>query len=121
MHTEVPPAHLAQFSAYLRRRQASDDLLFPATADVPLPKRMPALLSAIRAADPELNLRAMRRGALQTMALAGVSAETLMTFSGHTNDKTLKRYLDWGRLFGAAETAGRAAARHLAGGTVRRC
>jgi hypothetical protein len=47
------------------------------------------------------------------MALRQVPVETLMTFSGHTNEKTLKRYLDWGRLLEVANRSGQLAAQHL--------
>jgi integrase len=114
VHTEVPEHYRSEMRSFLDAATRGD-LLFPATGEVPLNKRMPALLNALRQARPELNLRAMRRGALQTMALAGVDAETLMEFSGHTNVMTLKRYLDWGRLHGQAAAAGQAAARLLAG------
>jgi hypothetical protein len=82
---------------------------------MPSSKRMTEMLRALRVANPSLNLRAMRRGALQTMALGGTPAEVLMSYSGHTNVATLKRYLDWGRLLGTAATAGAEAARPLAG------
>jgi hypothetical protein len=36
-----------------------------------------------------------------------------MSYSGHTSEKTLKRYLDWGRLFGEQTLAQRAAAANL--------
>jgi len=44
---------------------------------------------ALRIANPDLNTRAMRRGALQTMANNNVPPDTLMTFSGHTNIETV--------------------------------
>ena len=116
VHTKVPPDLVPEVAFYLATmRQARAPLLFPATADCPMNKRMPRLLAALRTANPSLNLRAMRRGSLQTMALAGTPADVLMTYSGHTNVGTLKRYLDWGRLFGAEAAAGQAAARLLAG------
>ena len=126
VHTAVPPQLRRPFAAYLRQQQMAGGLFHPATEELPLCQRHAALLSAIRASDAELNLRAMRRGALQTMALAGESAATLMQFSGHTNERTLKRYLDWGRLFGVEMAAGSAAALHLAprppaGARAERC
>lgn len=41
--------------------------------------------------------RGLRRGALQTLAKANVPEETLLLFSGHTQMKTLLRYLDFGK------------------------
>ena len=56
--------------------------------------------------------RSVRRGSLQAMAQAGVPLELLMRFSGHTQEKTLLRYLNWGALTanlqGAMKEAGKA-------------
>ena len=72
----------------------------------------------LRAASPNtaqpLTTRAIRRGALQTMAKNGVPVETLLTFSGHTNVNTLKRYLNFGRILSVEEAGAQAAARFLA-------
>lgn len=43
-----------------------------------------------------LTLRSLRRGSLQQMAANGVSIQDLMVFSGHTQEKTLMRYLNFG-------------------------
>ena len=50
-----------------------------------------------------MEARSVRRGSLQTMALAGVPLETLILYSGHTNEKTLLRYLGWGHAAGARQ------------------
>jgi hypothetical protein len=71
------------------------------------------MLFAIRRAGSDLNMRAMRRGSLQTLAQAGHTAEQLLAFSGHASVEMLKRYLDWGRLFGHEQQAGQAAAAAL--------
>jgi hypothetical protein len=112
VNTRIPQPYAAELEAYLAAL-APDDLVVAAPAAGSLGDRMPRMLRAIRVADPLLNLRAVRRGALQTMSLAGVDAETLLLFSGHTSVQTLKRYLDWGRLFASAQQAGVAAASHL--------
>ena len=57
---------------------------------------VPEVLRALRRADPALENRSLRRGALQTLALKGQSEELLMAFSGHTQVATLRRYLQWG-------------------------
>lgn len=54
-----------------------------------------SLKVALRAVDKSLEQRSLRRGALQTMASNGVSEETLMRYSGHTQVATLRRYLNW--------------------------
>jgi integrase len=83
----------------LRRAEGArqSDLLLPATPLTPAARRTSTLLAAVRAADPALNLRAMRRGSLQTvMQQEGVSVEQLMLRAGHTNPKTTRRYLSFG-------------------------
>lgn len=78
-----------------------DALLFPATKETPFQHRNGVLLRALRVAHPSLNMRAMRRGSLQTMAAAGVPVETLMTRAGHTNTRTTLRYLNFGNEYKA--------------------
>lgn len=53
-------------------------------------------LLALRKVDTELEARSIRRGAIQTLAAAGATDDTLMMFSGHKSVATLHRYLDWG-------------------------
>ena len=43
-----------------------------------------------------LEAKSIRRGALQTLAQAGIPITTLMLFSGHAREQTLLRYLNWG-------------------------
>ena len=62
------------------------------------------LKEALREVDCELEQRSIRRGALQTMAVAGTSEENLMRFSGHTQVKTLHRYLNWNQLNSKVES-----------------
>ena len=59
---------------------------------------VPEVLRALRRADPALENRSLRRGALQTLALKGHSEELLLAFSGHTQVATLRRYLQWGAI-----------------------
>lgn len=61
-----------------------------------------------------LEQRSLRRGSLQTMAAdPSISNSTLMHFSGHTSEKTLLRYLDWGRKSGLLARNATIASRHL--------
>ena len=57
---------------------------------------------ALRTADApgcsELENRSLRRGALQALANKGASTETLLAFSGHSTVKSLKRYLNFGKI-----------------------
>lgn len=72
-----------------------------------------ALRVALRAEDPDLELRSVRRGALTTMAERGTPLEVLRHFSGHTNDEMLLRYLGWGWSHGNMMKRGRKAAHPL--------
>jgi hypothetical protein len=54
----------------------------------------------------ETENRSLRRGALQSLAqLEDMSDEILLSFSGHTNLCTLRRYLNWGSVDRAKEVA----------------
>ena len=55
------------------------------------------LRSELRKADPAYEMRSSRRGSLVHLADAGTTIPTLMQFSGHGCEKTLLRYLVWGR------------------------
>ena len=59
-----------------------------------------AMKSALRCAnnEPRLENRSLRRGSLQTMARAGASIKMLIACSGHSTVKSLKRYLNFGRV-----------------------
>jgi hypothetical protein len=56
--------------------------------------------SALRSATGKMQLesRSLRRGSLQTLANAGASIATLLACSGHSTAKSLKRYLNFGRV-----------------------
>jgi len=77
------------------------------TADVAVMKK------ALKEVLPNCDLRSLRRGALQTLSNSGRDAEDLLLFSGHTNTKSLLRYLGFGAKFQAAKTRGTAAAAAL--------
>ena len=67
---------------------------------------VPDVLKAIRRANQSLENRSLRRGALQSLAkLAEMTEEILLSFSGHTNLCTLRRYLNWGSIDRAKEIA----------------
>ena len=73
-----------------------------------------AITSALRAVHSTLTQRSMRRGSLQAMAAdPSVTATTLMSFSGHRNEQTLRRYLDWGREFANLRELAHQAAKNL--------
>ena len=72
---------------------------------------------ALKSVQNSYTTRSVRRGALQTMALAGVPLRTLADYAGHSarnGDLSMtKRYLDWGRLFQEGEAAAMEAGRAL--------
>lgn len=52
---------------------------------------------ALRRVNINLEQRSIRRGALQALSRApGMTDESLLLFSGHSNVRTLRRYLNWG-------------------------
>ena len=104
------PTWRAALSKLLARRQSAE-ALFPAARQV-----QPLMRAALRSGeDPYGTLRAMRRGSLRTLAQAGVEKQIMMRFSGHTTEKSLMRYLDFGKEAAADNAAGVAAGRHLSG------
>jgi len=105
-------------AAQLRQRQREGarptDLLFPATADATLAQRRTRLLAAIRVANPALNLRAMRRGSLQTASESSdVTLDMLRIRAGHARETTTVGYLDNGLRSGERRRAGDVIARAL--------
>lgn len=65
--------------------------------------------TALRTLNPQYEQRSLRRGSLTALAEAGASSHVLMHFSGHTNERTLLRYLNWGWHHGEMRTLGTAA------------
>jgi integrase len=119
VHTALP----TDLADLLRRHMAtlSADQLVVGTTDTlkTSAAKTTAINTALKRARAGITTRTIRRGALQAMAmgtaeLPPVSLETLMSFAGHTREATTKRYLDWGRLFGATAVKERAAAAALA-------
>jgi ubiquitin C-terminal hydrolase len=69
---------------------------------------------ALRTANPNYSVRAIRRGALQAMAADGAPDAVLVIFSGHKSADTLHRYLNWGAKSAARSSSGFEAAASLA-------
>jgi len=68
------------------------------------------VITAIRLANPVLSCRSVRRGAAQALASdPSVSCDTIMKITGHKQEKTLHRYLNWDKVnerqHAAAQTA----------------
>ncbi len=94
VHTpQMPPQLWLAVTTFFATRPAStpgDSPLFPNITGV-------MVKEALREVDPLLEQRSLRRGSLQHMAtLPNMTNEWLRTLSGHTNDATLFRYLNWG-------------------------
>ena len=106
--TTCPPEWRSLVHQYLQGMESSAWLFPGGTQTFGVKVNM-----ALRAVDPEFTVRALRRGALQAMARAGVSIETLLLFSGHKRVETLLRYLNWGAEADERAQLARAAALHL--------
>ncbi len=87
VHTTVPDWAAPMFTTWLAAKRKG--LLFPKVTGE-------ELKNALRRVHRSYEQRSIRRGSLQAMSLAGCSDEDLLLYSGHTNLKTLRRYLDWG-------------------------
>jgi integrase len=118
VHTACPPEWKPTVDALLRRRSPGQFLWH---AESPKARTLmgKVVATALKQADPELEQRSIRRGALQHMASDGeTSEETLMMFSGHRRVETLRRYLDWGKKHALREGRGKTAAASLGGGRI---
>ena len=111
VHTVLWPEAAAALQHTMRQRSAGNQFLWEqrrSNNDV-----QQQLLAALRSANPLLEQKSMRRGSLQQLAAQGYDARTLMHFSGHTQEKTLMRYLNWGARSGELRNRTTAAAPHL--------
>ena len=114
VNTLCPPRWRDMLIDYLNTFKTETDRLFCRGNSKQERELSLAITRALRAADPTLTQRAMRRGALQTLAAdPSVTSETIMSFSGHRSVDMLKRYLDWGRLFSNGRDRAVAAAANL--------
>jgi integrase len=96
IYSIVPPLWLTEIKALFATVTPSAPIFNRATGR-DWGKLSTAITTALRTANPQFGHRALRRGALQTLASdPTVDDATLRTFSGHTTDETLMRYLNWG-------------------------
>ena len=123
IYTICPPQWRTRLMEYLDRFEPTAPL-FNRGTDRDWAKLRTAITAALRTSNKEFGHRALRRGALQTLAAdPSVDLATLRTFSGHTNDEMLLRYLNWGLEASKLQVAGQRAATNLAGparGSMRR-
>ncbi len=89
-----------------------NDFIFPAASAAHRLQLGVDLRQLIRQIDPKFEQKSLRRGALQAMSKAGTAEVEPLEFSGHTNTKSLRRYLQW-NLFGARVGARGAAIANL--------
>jgi hypothetical protein len=120
IETRVADAELREFLSTYLASLSPDAQLMPSSAENERARaqRTAAMNVVLKKVRKSLATRAVRRGALQALATGAQTGKptdvrTLMSYSGHTSEKKLKRYLDWGRLFGEQTLAQRAAAANL--------
>lgn len=95
---------MGAFKPFIHRtlmdKQGTSEFLFPAENREARQTKVTRVLKAIReyTKDPSYRNNSLRRGALQCLAAAGASTETLLAFSGHSTEETLRIYLQFGRL-----------------------
>ena len=96
IHTLIPRAWKETLDAWSAPTKPEDPL-FQRSTQTEWSRLGSAVTKALRTADPSYGQRALRRGALQTLAAdPTVDLSTLRTFSGHTTDEMCLRYLNWG-------------------------
>ena len=87
-----PPTLLEEWKAYQKSAEGSN-YLFKGV-------RGSQIKDALRRANPKLEQRSLRRGAIQALAATGLKDEELLHYSGHTNVTMLRRYLNFGKVSG---------------------
>ncbi len=96
--------YLGVFSTFveplLNTKRGAGEFLFQAQSRKARTNFLVAVRDSLRNANDEQRLenRSLRRGALQALARNGANIATLLAFSGHSNVKSLKRYLNFGRV-----------------------
>lgn len=110
IYTIIPPQWRDGLADWMKDF-APEAPLFKRSSEVEWRKLSAAINKALQTTNRRFGQRALRRGALQTMAAdPNVDLATLRCFSGHTNDEMLLRYLNWGmRANGRAQQAQEAA------------
>ena len=97
-------ADLGDFARFvvpiLERRTDPNAFLFPAPSRQQRKDFLGRIKDSLRNAnnEPRLENRSLRRGSLQSLALSDASSKVLLACSGHSTVKSLKRYLNFGRI-----------------------
>lgn len=79
-----------------RQGEKATELLFTSVETLEADAEL--MRACIKKVNEKLCLLSVRRGGLQSMALAGATEATLLHHSRHPNPLTLQRYLGWGQL-----------------------
>lgn len=104
--SHVPPVWFDEIKTFLE--SAEEKYLFRSSLG-----KSSELIRALRLANPDLSVRATRRGAARALASdATVSEETIMKITGHKSVKTLHRYLGWDKVNEASHSAAQRAAQN---------
>lgn len=96
LNVEAYPANVL---AELMNTAASNGQFFLCSStNQPLEREATAHMTSamLKSIDESLELRSIRRGGLQAMALAGHTLPIILQFSRHTSEAMLMRYLNWG-------------------------
>lgn len=118
-HT-VGPVQLMQFEKYvlpiLQAQSNPTDFIVHLPTPTAKTNFLASVNDTLRAANDGLPLenRSLRRGSLQTLARSGAQNKTLLAFSGHSSVKSLKRYLNFGRVPAADQMEASHLIKHLA-------
>jgi hypothetical protein len=89
-----------RLNAILRKHveAATKSYVWPIATPYQRAQAMERLRSALRAADPELEARSLRRSTLCAMAAAGANEQELLAWSRHKSVEMLRRYLYFERV-----------------------
>ena len=95
IHTYLPPDLAIWLQEYIAGRTTKQ--LFPLDTELQKAALIRAIREHLRVVHPRLEVRAVRRGALQQFAATpGVTLNMVLQFSKHTDVRMLKRYLKYG-------------------------
>jgi len=111
VHTAIPEYWATWLKTYLS--ECKTEFLVQLVDKRDRQRFLAKLLEYLRTVVPACDLRAVRRGAAQSMAEKGVPLTTILQFTRHTDLPMLRRYLRFGRMKTQEATTAFAAARLL--------
>jgi len=114
--TYIPADHAEILKGYLNASRAA--FVFPLATAYQKTSMIASIKNALRAVDPALECKSLRRGTLQLLAKQDLSDEALCTYSRHKTSPAgiaqLHRYLGWTAVPPRAQREAQRAARALA-------